>query len=153
MDKMKFLLIFIVFISLPFSLMSHGVDLLVVSGGVGVEALYDSGEPISDADVEIYSPGDSENIFQAGSTDRNGRFLFFPDSDGEWKIIVNDGMGHGGSQTLVVKDSGKSLKKNGDPPGRIIKLLSGLSVIFGITGILFFIFARKEMNRRRNAHS
>ena len=154
MDKLYILLFLVMILFVPGSLLAHGVDLLVIEGGSGIEARYDSGQPISDAEVEVYSPADPDTIFQAGSTDKNGRFLFFPDSDGEWKIKINDGMGHGGTRSIIIKDSEIVVNAEGEnPPGRSIKILSGLSVIFGITGILFFFLARREARRKRNAHS
>lgn len=138
----------------PLSLFSHGVDIILINGGTGVEARYDSGEPISHADVTVYSPGNGDEPFQIGVTDRNGRFLFFPDADGKWKVVVNDGTGHGGIFYVSIRDSisvqDEAIEKT---VGRGIKMLSGITVIFGLTGILFFVLARRERKRSGDAHS
>ena len=138
----------------PGSLYPHGVDILVIGGGSGVEAKYDSGDPISHADVTIYSPGNEEEPSQTGVTDRNGRFLFYPDMDGVWKVVVNDWTGHGGTKLITIKDSAIVQGPEVEMPiGRKTKILAGISVIFGLTGILFFVLARRERKRSVDAHS
>ncbi|MCK4888463.1 MAG: hypothetical protein KAS97_00950 [Candidatus Aminicenantes bacterium] len=138
----------------PIALFSHGVDFVLINGGTGVEARYDSGDPISHAEVTVYSPENGDEPFQIGVTDRNGRFLFFPDADGKWKVVVNDGTGHGGIFYVTIKDStsvqDEAIEK---PAGRIVKILSGIMVIFGLTGILFFVLARRDRKRSVDAHS
>ncbi len=73
----------------------HGVEgeIHKLPGVLVVEAAYDTGEPMSYARVEIWSP-DSKIRFQLGRTDRNGKFAFVPDVTGLWKVKVSDGLGH-----------------------------------------------------------
>lgn len=130
---------------------SHGVRGRISSGkGILVEAEYDDGEPMSYASIEIF---DSEEKlpFQTGRTDRNGRFLFYPDKMGDWRVAVSDGMGH----RLALKtniDKILNLKKtneqqakgiNESSPSRYEKALMGISIIFGISGILFWWRGRR----------
>ncbi len=146
----------IIVLSIIFSpfLYPHGVDILTINGGTGIEARYDSGDPISYAEVTVYSPENEKEPFQSGVTDRNGRFLFFPDLEGEWKIVVNDWTGHGGTFRIKVDPSLVSITGDGvGTPGRGIKILSGISVIFGLSGLLFYLVAIRERKRGRNAHS
>lgn len=109
--------------------------------GILVEAEYDDGEPMSYSGTEIF---DSEGKlpFQSGRTDRNGRFLFYPDKAGNWKVIVNDGMGHRLALKIHI-DKLLSLGKTADQQtakmsnfSRYEKALMGISIIFGIFGIL-----------------
>ena len=129
---------------------SHGViGKIVTQEGILVKAEYNDGEPMSYSSTEIF---DSEEKlpFQSGRTDRNGRFLFYPDKAGDWKIIVNDGMGH----CLTLKthiDKSLALKTiNNQQTGkksnlsRYEKALMGISVIFGIFGILFWWMGYKK---------
>jgi len=154
MIKILFSIIIVAVLLFPLSLFPHGVDFVLINGGTGVEARYDSGDPISHADVTVYSPENSDEPFQIGVTDRNGRFFFFPDADGKWKVIVNDGTGHGGTFYVTVRDSVSVQDElNVKPAGRKIKILSGIMVIFGLTGILFFALARRERKRSTDAHS
>jgi hypothetical protein len=52
------------------------------------------GGAVVGAAVEVYSPDDGDEPYQTGVTDRNGRFSFVPESAGQWRFIVDDGMGH-----------------------------------------------------------
>ena len=99
----------IIFLLLSITVFAHGVHYNILSKGAGIEAKYDDGEPMSYCETRIFSPGNSEEVFQQGLTDANGRFMFSPDIEGIWKIIVNDGMGHG---IVVELPIDKNLKSN-----------------------------------------
>lgn len=130
---------------------AHGVrGRISAQSGLLVEAEYDDGEPMSYASIEIF---DSEEklSFQTGRTDRNGRFLFYPDKMGDWKVVVSDGMGH----RLALKtdvDKSRALKgtnAQGDAihytyVSKCGAAVTGTAVIFGISGILFWWRARKR---------
>ena len=115
--------------------MGHGVELTVVlNGGTGVEARYDDGSPVSYSEVKVFSPKDPETEFQSGVTDKNGRFMFFPDTTGTWRVIVDDGMGH--LLTAEVQAGPNKLAGGGDTRvSRLTGGIVGVSVIFGLFGI------------------
>lgn len=125
----------------PVLCFAHGVQGQVGTGGITILAEYTTGEPMSYASVEVLAPA-SKLPFQIGRTDRNGRFCFFPDAPGKWKVVVNDKMGHRLELLIPVDkamkpESGKSNKKHF--PFSLTKYeraLMGLSIIFGITGII-----------------
>ena len=73
--------------------LAHGVEGTVQPGGLTVACQYSTGEPMSYAKVTIFAPG-SDQPFQVGHTDKNGRFGFFPDALGDWRLTADDGMGH-----------------------------------------------------------
>ena len=135
---------FLVVISLlPGMIYAHGVRGKVDTGGIVVAAQYDTGEPMSYAKVKIMAPG-AKLIFQSGRTDRNGRFCFFPDKQGKWKLVVNDEMGHRLEVTVPV-DETMALQAdrqlgNGavSSYSRYQKAIMGISIIFGIFGIFFW---------------
>lgn len=104
-----YLLPFVAFWWVPSLLYAHGVEGKVREGGITVTAVYDSGEPMSYARVKISAP-QAELTFQSGRTDRNGRFCFFPDMEGEWEIVVDDEMGH--RLELKVPVASNWLRKN-----------------------------------------
>lgn len=134
---------------------SHGVIGRIGSGkGILVEAEYDDGEPMTYASIEIFDS--EENLpFQSGRTDRNGRFLFYPDKTGDWEVVVTDGMGH----RLALKanidkmfnldkineQQAKDINKNSLP--KYERALMGISIIFGISGIFFWWRGRKNYKR------
>ncbi len=135
----------------------HGVLGRTVSGkGILIEAEYDDGEPMSYASIEIFD-SQEKLPFQSGRTDRNGRFLFYPDEIGVWKIVVKDGMGH----RLVLKaNSDKILnpKTTNEQQTKEIsekalsrheKALMGISIIFGISGVFFWWKGRRMYSRNK----
>jgi len=124
---------------------SHGVVHRALSGGVGLEALYDDGSPLSHSEVKVYAPSNSEAAFQEGLTDEQGRFMFYPTEPGTWKIEVDDGMGHGLVEEIEVGDDLLAPPDEGAvflPTWQ--KALIGVSLIWGITGTWFWMVARRR---------
>jgi len=134
---------------LPSLIYAHGVRGRVGKGGIVVIAEYDTGEPMSYAKVVITAP-DKKMPFQIGRTDRNGRFCFFPDISGKWKVVISDGMGH--QLQLIVpinkkmEISSEYYKKNTllDGMSKFQRVIIGLSLIFGISGIIAGWKAKKK---------
>lgn len=138
-----YIFIAIIFFILPLTLHAHGVRGMVDAGGLVVTAQYDTGEAMSYARVRISAPG-AKLPFQSGRTDRNGRFCFFPDAQGDWKVVVDDEMGHR-LEVMVPVNEAKELKTDQRHGGRsenslsrYEKALLGISIIFGISGIFFW---------------
>ncbi|MFP3999211.1 MAG: hypothetical protein ACLFUN_05145 [Desulfobacterales bacterium] len=75
---------------------AHGTDHEVIDPGpaAAVEFTYADGSPMSYAEVLVYSPEDDETEHQNGRADANGRFVFYPDKPGKWRIQADDGTGH-----------------------------------------------------------
>ena len=130
-------------------LQAHGVSGIIGRGGLVVTATYDSGDPMSYSKVTIVAP-DADLKFQSGRTDRNGRFCFYPDCSGQWKLLVDDGMGHRLSldvevgvdgDTLEIVDSSSPMTSEEMP--RTVKVVSGLCIIFGMSGFLYGWKARR----------
>jgi nickel transport protein len=122
----------------------HGVRGDVDQGnGYLITAEYDDGEPMNYAAVEIKAP-DSTIVFQTGRTDRNGRFMIYPDQTGQWQAVVQDGMGHrltldlevGGSTAAPESAHVRSSLTSGGMT-RAAKVIAGLSIIFGLSGLLY----------------
>jgi nickel transport protein len=133
---------------LPSRLHAHGVTSKIDTGGIVVSAMYDTGEAMDYARVTISAPG-ANLKFQSGRTDRNGRFCFFPDVNGNWKVVVDDEMGHR-LEVNVPVDEAMALRANPENANarpnfltRWEKAVMGVSIIFGMSGILFWLKARK----------
>jgi len=133
---------------LPSLLYAHGVTSKIATGGIVVSAMYDTGEAMDYARVTISAPG-ANLKFQSGRTDRNGRFCFFPDVSGDWNVVVDDEMGHRLKVTVPV-DEAMALQSNRENKNagrgfftRCEKAVMGVSIIFGISGILFWWKGRK----------
>lgn len=132
----------------PVALYAHGVQGTVQNGGLVVTAQYDSGEPMSYAKVKILAP-EGQLPFQSGRTDRNGRFCFFPDLAGDWKVVVDDEMGHRLEMGVPVNED-LAWKENQDSGGtgksafsRYEKALMGICIIFGLFGIFSWSKGKK----------
>lgn len=88
----------------PLPAIAHGVQLTHQTlEAVEVQALYDNGDPMSNAQVTVYTPNDPETPWQQGTADENGRFLFAPDPSqaGNWTVRVRQA-GHGGIVNLAI---------------------------------------------------
>lgn len=143
MKKELFFLSLFIFIISKTVCFGHDVYYENIEGGIGIEVNYDDGTPMSYSEVKVYSPEDKETEFQQGFTDKNGRFVFFPDVKGKWKIVVNDGMGHGIATNIFFEKEMKVKKTDRAHFSRWQKILIGVSLIFGITGILFYLVTKK----------
>lgn len=135
-------------------LLAHGVVYEVSKEEAFIiKIAYDDGVPMSYAEVKIFSPSDQKIEYQNGRTDKNGRFVFFPDKAGKWKIEINDGMGHGVVTNISVGEGLKLEETERKNLARWQKILVGLSLIIGITGILFYISAKRYIRGEKNAYS
>lgn len=150
MKKLIFAFGFLLPISLLYfmigTIWAHGVVYEVKEDKtVMIKVNYDDGEPMSYAEVEIFSPSDEKVEYQNGRTDKNGCFAFLPNEAGEWKVKVNDGMGHGVVTNIQVKEGMKvDILHHGFP--RWQKLITGISIIWGLTGLIFYFRFRKIKN-------
>ena len=133
---------------LPSLLHAHGVTSKIDTGGIVVSAMYDTGEAMDYARVTISAPG-ANLKFQSGRTDRNGRFCFFPDVSGNWEVVVDDEMGHRlevnipVDKVMVLRATHENVTSERGFLTRYQKAITGVSIIFGISGILFWFKARK----------
>ena len=135
-------MVLVIILMLPALLYAHGVKGTLQAGGLAFTAQYDTGEAMSYARVSISAPG-TKLPFQSGRTDRNGRFCFFPDTAGEWKVVVDDEIGHRLEVNVPVDDA---MKLKTDPSAgrskrslaKYEKALIGIGIIFGVSGLFFW---------------
>ncbi|MCK5850178.1 MAG: hypothetical protein KAH23_04625 [Kiritimatiellae bacterium] len=121
---------------IPFQLcMGHSTSHSAVKGGTGIMAHYDDKKPMNYCDVKVFAPGDSKTEFQTGMTDKNGRFLFFPDTTGTWHIVVDDGMGHLMKVDIDIGETSDAQKQRPAQLSRFSGAIVGISLIFGLFGI------------------
>lgn len=149
----KFSLIFIITLFfIPYNLWAHGVVYEVKEDKtIIIKVAYDDGEPMNYAEIKIFSP-DNKNIeHQNGRTDKNGCFAFLPDEIGEWKVVVNDGMGHGVVTEVKVEEAMKIEKTSYKAWPRWQGVITGISIICGLTGLIFYFKARKRITSNSNS--
>ncbi|MDJ1179023.1 carboxypeptidase-like regulatory domain-containing protein [Roseofilum sp. BLCC_M91] len=131
---------------------------------VQIQATYDSGEPMDNAQVTIYAPDDPATPWMQGISDPQGEFIFVPEpgQTGTWTVRIRKA-GHG--QIFHIPDpSGSSNSEKSQPAiasatlGGYTSMQKGLmiaSVIWGFVGTaLFFSRSNPRSNRSKsNAHS
>ncbi len=73
----------------------HGITIRLGREGRVVVATcsYEGGGPVSGGAVTVYRPGGAD-VYTTGTTDPGGIFAFLPGESGEWRLVVDDGMGH-----------------------------------------------------------
>ena len=80
---------------MPLPAIAHGARIETRStSAVQVQATYDSGEPMAEAQVQIFAPGDPKNPAFMGTTDSQGQYVFVPSQSGDWEVSVRQA-GHG----------------------------------------------------------
>lgn len=143
----------------PDSAMAHGTGYRFLRDAttVTVEFFYSDGEPMCYAEVLVFGPQDQEVEYQNGRTDRQGRFAFYPEIPGAWRIETNDGMGHKAVGTVEVQDGtlGEAKLKNirtadtRQPamPSVFIKTIAGLSLILNLV-LVFSMCKRGALSRK-----
>ncbi len=77
--------------------LAHGANIAYRSQtAIELQATYDSGEPMAEAQVTVYAPDNPSVPWKTGTTDDAGQFVFVPDGDrtGPWTVSVRQA-GHG----------------------------------------------------------
>jgi len=136
--------VFLLFLTQFSPVLGHGIQVTAFQDGIGIEVRYSNGKPMIESQVEIYSPGDRESLYQQGKTDRNGRFAFLPDTGGIWQIEVTDSQGHGVVEEIRVSGTETTQIEHNVQFRTWQKLLIGLGVISGITGIGFYMAVNRS---------
>ena len=163
-------------LSLPTKILAHGTKISYEnSEAIVINAVYDTGEPMGKAQISVYTPDNPSQPWLTGTTDRQGRFLFQPDSKkpGNWEVKVRH-LGHGGvvqvpvsskaqtQQTEEIQQVEKTTSPNSSTPEQVVSVskesnnleytpmqrgLMIASVIWGCIGTALFFSGRKK-----NAH-
>ncbi|NJO73839.1 MAG: carboxypeptidase regulatory-like domain-containing protein [Leptolyngbyaceae cyanobacterium RM1_406_9] len=149
---------------------AHGVEInYQATEAIALQANYDSGEPMAEAQVSVYSPEDPSTPWLTGTADASGRFVFAPDPSipGNWEVQVRQA-GHGeilnipvGGEEGVLATSADGSREpgasatDGESDSQIVsstgdnlslpqKGLMAVSVIWGFVGTALFFLARKK---------
>jgi len=109
---------------------------------VTVQFATSAGQPMGDADVEVFAPGDLTHPVQTGKTDKDGKFEFGTDRDGMWTAEAK-GNGEVARATIRVGGDTSTAQQRRMSP---VIVIGGLFVLLVIAVWVRFLRAR---TRRR----
>jgi len=140
----------IVFVALaiwvfPTAAYAHGVDInYQTKTAVEIEAMYDTGDPVSGGQVTIYAPNDPSKPWATGKADESGRFVFAPDplKTGSWDVQVRLA-GHGGMVHIPI-DNGNAAAPAAAGYSTMQIIIMSASVIWGFIGTALYFARRKN---------
>ena len=153
-NKCYFWLTWLVFAGLigEKTVLAHGAKIQYrQTEAISIQAIYDDGKPMKEAQVVVYAPSDLATPWLTGVTNEEGYFSFVPDGDvsGNWDVKVRQS-GHGDIISIPITE-GKSLadtnkdmsltsNSNYSPVQKIVMAAAG---IWGFIGTALF-FSRKQ---------
>ena len=108
MTRYYFFFTLLAFFAIPKTALAHGADLQYrETSAIAVQAKYDDGTPMANAQVVVYAPSDRATPWLKGTTDDAGKFSFVPDATaenaGDWDIKVRQA-GHGDITSIPIAD-------------------------------------------------
>lgn len=131
---------------------AHGVRIDLMEGGVAAAANYENGKALVFAEATVFAPGAGVTIHQQGFTDRTGRFAFLPDQPGEWRIVVDDGLGHRAERRVSVPEAGAAVPLGGwGRPDRLSAAVLGVGIVMTLFGGWALGAARRRTRRDASA--
>lgn len=121
---------------------------------IEVRANYDSGDPLSEAQIKIYAPDNPKEAWLTGTTQADGTFVFVPDQPGAWAAQVRKA-GHGDITTIQVASSQQenaqaSTWQGGNTYTPLQKGLMAAVGIWGFVGTALF-FSRKKSAQKEES--
>ncbi|MEO0827686.1 MAG: carboxypeptidase regulatory-like domain-containing protein [Cyanobacteria bacterium J06639_14] len=132
------------------SVIAHGVSIQhQMTREVKIQAVYDSGEPMAEAQVSVYAPDAPQTPWTTGKTNEQGEFEFAPDItlEGDWEVQVRQA-GHGDIVTIPITSTAETTMQasvvqasGGHTPAQLI--LMGAAGIWGFVGTALF-FSRRS---------
>jgi len=143
-------------------LFAHGVEpsdaTSEMSAGIKtVRFIYSTGDPMSYAKTRVYPPSSPDTEILQSLCDRNGYFSFVADEAGEWRVTVEDGMGHKGEITVMAGDAsgaagnGSSDAEQSDASAGlkglplVLRCILGLSLILNVFAVWFIVVNRSKL--------
>ena len=126
----------------------HSLNYHIEQKGIAARVFYADKDPASYAAYEVFGPGDREDIpHQTGRTDKNGFLAFVPDRPGTWKVKIWGESTHGYHGFTAEVQVGRELDLESFRKPLLAthtKLITGLSLIFGLFGIYAYLKSRRK---------
>ena len=156
MNKLYFFFTLLVLTAVPKQVLAHGANIEYrQASAITIEAKYDDGTPMANAQVVIYAPSDRATPWLKGTTDESGNFTFVPDTNtenvGDWDIKVRQA-GHGDitsipiTENLAENTANTQLSSDGSGYTSTQKVVMAAAGIWGFVGTALF-FARSKSSK------
>ncbi len=127
---------------LPGQALAHDLQHRIDEGAaVSVRFFFADGKDFSFESYEVYRAGE-EVPFQVGRTDQKGRIVFLPDRAGTWRIKAFSEDGHGADLSFSTGAADESGDAGRPFLERHLRILVGVSVIFGLFGLMSLLMGR-----------
>ncbi len=133
-----------IFYDQPISATAHGTAITyTIQSTVLVEANFDTGEPMSEAQISVFAPNDPETAWLQGIADADGKFTFVPDPEisGTYDVRIRSA-GHG--EILAVPVNGAANSVAGT--STMQQIIMAAAVIWGFVGTALYFSARKNQS-------
>ncbi len=132
----------------PFRANAHGVEMeYQATQAIQITANFDTGEPMVEAQVAVFSPENPSAPWMTGTTNEQGRFVFVPDDavTGNWEVQVRQA-GHGDIISIPVADGGVTQESSltGGGLSMVQKAVMAGAVIWGFVGTALYFSPRKS---------
>lgn len=101
---------------------------------MGVKAWFCGGEPMRDADVEVYAIKEGkEELYKEGRTDEHGKFGFAPKIGvEEYKVVVESPCGHKAETEVNLTQA--ALPREGTEMPLYTRTIAGFGYLIGLAG-------------------
>ena len=154
MNRFYFFFTLFVLLVLPNKALSHGAKIQYrQTSAIAIQAKYDDGQPMANAQVVIYAPSDRMTPWLKGTTDDSGNFTFVPDTNpeniGDWDIKVRQS-GHGhittipiGKDSVAPPNSQTAIVSQGSEYTSTQKIVMAAAGVWGFIGTALF-FSRSK---------
>ncbi|MDM8519275.1 hypothetical protein QUF64_04455 [Anaerolineales bacterium HSG6] len=126
---------------------AHGTSITYQpTQAIKIEALYDTGEPMSEAQIIVYAPDDPAKPWLQAQSDKNGQFLFIPDYtiSGDWAVSIRTA-GHGEMLHVPISAEGQVIVPVvNNAPSTLQTILMGAAGLWGFVGTALYFSNRKK---------
>ncbi len=131
--------------SVPVIAHDLSIQISLAPPAVVARAVYGAGEPVAFGKVLVYAPGGSETVHQSGNADAQGYFCFRPAGPGDWRITVDDEMGHRQQSVVHIPEpfDGSPAGTSASGGTRLERTALGLALIIGLSGFWYGFRARR----------
>lgn len=141
----------LVFYAQPAGVTAHGTDITyTIQSTVLVEANFETGEPMSEAQISVFAPDDPSTPWLQGIADADGKFTFVPDPEfsGTYDVRIRSA-GHGEILAIPINGVGQATAGN----STMQQIIMAAAVIWGFIGTALYFSARTQTKSGPSSHS